>query len=311
MSKYPQSPETCVAAWIEYNRTEEGLRKKTLKGYSDRIKVVNSIMADNEKETLPYCWTKDDAKWFVDFCLNDRGLKVKTALGYYFVMSAISRFYDNLAVAKAPIHWPYDTTTTRTWLELAEAIKVASWPMTEKQNVGISLMLTMGRRRCENIRADVDDFHIGEKEQYMTVKGKGSKIFNMPFAPNFEKKLTDYLDNYRWPLILEACNDNVKKAEAVKPLIISKHGRNYGRYDEIKGSGYDDAITNAVSIDCGIHFKNHDLRRTFGRELYYTSKVDIVTIKNYYGHSSIDDTLWYIGADQRRMAEEIQKIPFG
>jgi len=311
MPKYPLTPEACSEAWIDYCRNEDHLLKKTIVGYQDRAKIVINTMLDHDREPLPYKWTKEDVEFFVDYQLKEKELRVKTVLGYHSVFTLLAEFYGNFEPSRTYIKWPEDLTSYRRWLELPDARKVSAWPKTPKQAIGIDLMLRMGRRRCECIRANIDDFIITERQQDMIVDGKGHKKFMMPFAPNFDKRLCDYLDNYRWPLVLESFNDHVRKAEAFKPLIIARHKNNtYGRYDEIKGTGYDKVITNAVSADCGIFFTNHDLRRTFGRELFYTSKVDIVTIMNYYNHANTEETLYYIGADKRRMSEEIQKIPF-
>ncbi|MCL2607633.1 MAG: site-specific integrase [Methanomassiliicoccaceae archaeon] len=309
MAKHPQTPEACVTAWINYCRNEYQLLSKTLKGYEDRAKITIKTMLDNERNPLPYNWTSEDIRFFVEHYLN-KGLRVKTVIGYHHVMQALADHFGNSAPARTKIKWPDDPTTNRRWLSLEQAKKIMSWPMTTKQNTAISLMLTMGRRRCEVIRANLSDFFTGENDKFMNVDGKGHKKFRMPFAPNFEKSFFAYLDERR-DTLMEAFNDNIRKVEAFEPLIIARHRKNtYGRYNEIRATGFDKAITHAVSRDCRIHFSNHDLRRTFGRELYYTAGVDIVTIKNYYNHSNIEETLYYIGADQKRMSEEIKKIPF-
>jgi integrase/recombinase XerD len=151
--------------------------------------------------------------------------------------------------------------------------------------------------------------HMDARDPWMDVDGKGHKYHRMPFSPGFDKTLSLYLD-WRHNALMEVLNDNVRKVEAVQDLFIWTKGRRYGAYDPIKGTGWDAAITNPVSLDCGIKFSNHDLRRTFGRELHFTSGVDILIIQSYYNHSSMDMTLWYIGADQKRMSTEINKLPF-
>ena len=132
----------------------------------------------------------------------------------------------------------------------------------------------MGRRRIEVIRAKVSDMHMNGSDPYMDVDGKGHKYHRMPFAPDTYDVLSKYLD-WRQKVLLEAMNDHIRTFEAYEPLIIWAKKRHYGTYDPIKGTAYDAAITHAVSNDCGIRFSNHDLRRTFGRELYFTGGVDI------------------------------------
>jgi integrase len=48
----------------------------------------------------------------------------------------------------------------------------------------------------------------------------------------------------------------------------------------------------------GIVVSPHDLRRSFGRNLYYVHHVDIAVIAQLYYHSSTEMTLYYIGASE-------------
>jgi integrase len=51
----------------------------------------------------------------------------------------------------------------------------------------------------------------------------------------------------------------------------------------------------------GLRVAPHDLRRTFGRVLYYEKGVDINEIRSLYGHATTEQTLHYIGAVPDRM----------
>ena len=52
---------------------------------------------------------------------------------------------------------------------------------------------------------------------------------------------------------------------------------------------------------------HHDLRRTFGRIAYYAG-MNLVELKNFYGHTSIDMTAHYIGMDEDRMRDGLAKF---
>ena len=52
----------------------------------------------------------------------------------------------------------------------------------------------------------------------------------------------------------------------------------------------------------------HDLRRTFGRMLYYERHADINTIRVLYGHSSTEMTLYYIGASEDELRSTVRLL---
>ena len=65
--------------------------------------------------------------------------------------------------------------------------------------------------------------------------------------------------------------------------------------------------TNAIGWAMVSH---HDLRRTFGRIAYYAG-MNLVELKNFYGHTSIDMTAHYIGMDEDRMRDGLAKFDAG
>ena len=307
MSKNPQSPETCLNQWIQ-DLTDYGLLSKTLTDYRTTANVLFRTMLDNEREVLPYKWTKTDTKFLKDFW-DEKGLKTKTQISYHTIFTNLAEHFGNFAPSSYRIHWPSLTGDGRRWLELLQARTVINHPMSPMQRIGIELMLRMGRRRVENLRALLSQMFPEAKDPYMIVDGKGHKRHIMPFAPTTYKIYYEWMD-YRDQLIDNVCNHPRKAREEHDQLFLYARGGKIGYYDIEKGSGYDKAVTNAVSASCGIKFSNHDLRRTFGRELYFTSRIDPVIIQGYYNHNSLDQTLWYIGADQRRMSEAIQQIAY-
>lgn len=55
----------------------------------------------------------------------------------------------------------------------------------------------------------------------------------------------------------------------------------------------------------GIQLSAHDLRRTFGRCLYYDHHVDVNDIRVLYGHRTTEMTAYYIGADADRIRSAV------
>jgi len=57
----------------------------------------------------------------------------------------------------------------------------------------------------------------------------------------------------------------------------------------------------------GLRVSHHDLRRTFGR-LAHKAGMDLVQLKNLYGHSSLDQTVHYIGLDEDEMRAGLERL---
>ncbi|MGB6501207.1 MAG: tyrosine-type recombinase/integrase [Thermoplasmata archaeon] len=57
----------------------------------------------------------------------------------------------------------------------------------------------------------------------------------------------------------------------------------------------------------GLRVSHHDLRRTFGR-VAHAAGMDLVQLKNLYGHASLEMSVHYIGLDLDRMREGLGRI---
>jgi len=64
----------------------------------------------------------------------------------------------------------------------------------------------------------------------------------------------------------------------------------------------------ALGVRLGIRAAPHDLRRSFGRILYYEKGVDINEIRSLYGHATTEMTLYYIGAVSDKMRAAVQRF---
>ena len=62
--------------------------------------------------------------------------------------------------------------------------------------------------------------------------------------------------------------------------------------------------------DEGLRVSHHDLRRTFGR-LAHGSGMDLIQLKNLFGHASVEMTVHYIGLDADRMRSGLNRIELG
>jgi integrase len=61
----------------------------------------------------------------------------------------------------------------------------------------------------------------------------------------------------------------------------------------------------ALGRKVGVPLASHDLRRSFGRILYYEYHVDINDIRALYGHRTIGMTEYYIGVSEDRLRTSV------
>lgn len=84
-----------------------------------------------------------------------------------------------------------------------------------------------------------------------------------------------------------------------------------GRVIGLSRSGADFLLQRAAKrsglAESGLRVSHHDLRRTFGR-LANEAGMDLVQLKNLYGHSSLDQTVHYIGLDEDRMRDGLDRL---
>ena len=303
MSKFPRTPEKCLESWTK-SLIEQKYLESTILMYKSTANVIINNMNELDIDPLPYKWTEEDLTTIMELW-EDKNLRVKTQKGYHFVLCRFAQDYGNYEPLSVRIKWPDEIPMIK-WLTLPQVKTVLATPMSELQALGIELMLRMGRRRIEGLRAKVSDMVYDAPDPYMIVDGKGHKIHKMPFAPTTDKILGKWLDK-RSDIIREYAP---RRADEIEELFIYGRGNTVSSFSTLRCSGWDAAITNDVSIRSRINFSNHVLRRTFGRELYFTAGVDIKLIQLYYNHSSRDQTEKYIGADQQRMSDGMKKIPY-
>ena len=150
-----------------------------------------------------------------------------------------------------------------------------------RERIPLYLCGTNGLRSIEVSRLTVGNVNLDLAGPTMTVHGKGR---------NGGKWRTIPLSELAYPVLLEACLGK-RPSEPVYPLsqrILQKD-------------------VQSVGARLGIKLSSHDLRRSFGRIAYYAG-VPIVTLKNLYGHESVDMTSHYVGVDVGEMTTGLQLL---
>lgn len=312
MSKHPQTAEGCIDSWIRWH-TQKGTLPKTRKGYYQTASLIVKTFRELGCSDLPYKWAEKDVLAIRRFWIAS-GKSIKTQIGYDFVLRALAKHFRNLVPEQVPTRWPHDPRPNVKWLTLEQVRKILDTPMTELEEICIHLMLSMGLRRVEVIRAKLSDIVEEHGYRYLIVDGKGHKIRKVPFNWSTSFILSRWLAR-RAELVeiaqRKARRKNKKFTDSEHLIVYERDGR-ISPYSELHPNGFDAATVMAVSHRSKIFFTNHMLRRTFGRELYYKEDdpVDLVTLSEILGHDSVEQTQRYIGPDPRRMAEAILKTAY-
>jgi len=141
-----------------------------------------------------------------------------------------------------------------------------------------------GLRRVEVLRLRAKDIDFGRQRLHVLGKGRnGGKWRTLPMFSETARALRSLPD---------------------------QDGEN-SRVVPLSPSGADLALrrvaTRAGFVQLGLHVSHHDLRRTFGR-LAHKAGMDLVQLKNLYGHTSLDQTVHYIGLDEDEMRAGLDRL---
>ena len=290
------SPSSCVNEHIKttYRRT----KKETSDKYLGVLNNINDILRDNGLEMNPRHIDED----VIGFLLEHWSDKaISTRNWYLHIMNRYLKFHKNDIIERMEIELGYDDRPNVDWLSDEECIRLMECDKTPLEDIVIHLELCMGLRVSEVIKLRVGDVHFNEdpRKQSISVRGKGrgeGKWRTIPFHPESEKVFR------RW---LETRAEMISRIRSYNPgwippdnLLIWCHYVDKptgGAYTE-RGHSIDRGVIHKVRDRIGLDFKNHTLRRTFGRNLYHAG-TPIETISKLYGHEDIQTTLRYIGVN--------------
>jgi integrase len=141
-----------------------------------------------------------------------------------------------------------------------------------------------GLRRVEVLRLRAADVDLAEG--WLNVRGKGrmgGKWRQIPLSDVARRALAPYLEGLA-PL------------DRILPYSASWADQHLSQA----------AITAGFARN-GLRVSHHDLRRTFGR-VAHSAGMDLVQLKNLYGHASLEMSVHYIGLDLERMREGLSQV---
>jgi len=159
----------------------------------------------------------------------------------------------------------------------------------------------LGLRRCEVSRLNVVDFD----GSMVRVLGKGpgeGKPRDVKKHPETDRVLEDYLEHRERMIIRPALMSN-PLLEVPNGLMVYHHS---GRLGVMQRTALDRRIERIRDL-AGIHFGNHTLRRTWGRELWKAT-VPIETISEMMGHEDVRTTLRYLGISHEDQGEAMARL---
>lgn len=181
---------------------------------------------------------------------------------------------------------PAGIPTRRRWLRSQDLARLYRASL-GAERVLVSLEGFNGLRRIEVLRLRWPDIDFSAQRLRVHGKGRdGGKWRVIPMFPATEKELRK-----------ARARTNAPRLEG--PVVgLSRSGADLLLQRAVTRSGLSQA---------GRRVSHHDLRRTFGR-LANIAGMDLVQLKNLYGHASLDQTVHYIGLDEDRMREGLDRL---
>jgi integrase len=190
---------------------------------------------------------------------------------------------NSLAADRAAWAIPTGSPSRRRWLnqeQLARLYRDARG----RERALVALEGFNGLRRVEVLRLRYRDVDVGAGRLRVLGKGRhGGKWRTVPLSAETARALetipkTASLDRFLLPLSRSGAD-----------LVLQR------------------AVQRAGFPGEEIRVSHHDLRRTFGR-LAHRAGMDLVQLKNLYGHSSLDQTVHYIGLDEDEMRAGLDRL---
>ena len=178
---------------------------------------------------------------------------------------------------------PSGTPSRRRWLSQEQLVRLYRYARHRERAI-VALEGFNGLRRVEVLRLRFQDVDVPSRRLRVLGKGRhGGKWRTVPLSAETARALSGL----------------------PTPAVPSQ------RVIPLSRSGADLALRRAAHRagfpQVGVRVSHHDLRRTFGR-LAHKAGMDLVQLKNLYGHSSLDQTVHYIGLDEDEMRAGLERL---
>ncbi len=209
--------------------------------------------------------------------------KATFSLHFAALRQLLAWSHNPVAARRSVWSLPAGEPTHRRWLSKAQLIQLYRGARSRGRLL-VALEGLNGLRRVEVLRLTVRDVLLDEGCLRVLGKGtNGGKWRKIPIFPQSAKLL-------RAAVLGRAAADHL--------IPLSRSGADQLLQRSVRRSGLHRA---------GIRVSHHDLRRTFGR-LAHDSGMDLVQLKNLYGHASLEMTVHYIGLDSEAMRDGLERL---
>ncbi len=239
-----------------------GFSPRTVKAYSYHLQKFFEFA-----KKLPEVVTSDDARAFLAYLINDRGLSIKSMA---LAKAAIKFHFEN--ILRLPVDLPKKLKIPKkvpvvlTKEEVSKLIRAANNP---KHKLAVELLYSSGLRLSELVNIKVNDFEPAERVGWVRA-GKGAKdrmiILSEKFVNDFEKYIKK---NPAQSYLFSARSEKIS-ARAIQKLV--------------SGCAKRASINKKVSP--------HTLRHSFATHLLEAG-VDIRKIQELLGHADLSTTQIY------------------
>ncbi|MGA8663518.1 MAG: site-specific integrase [Thermoplasmata archaeon] len=178
---------------------------------------------------------------------------------------------------------PAGTPSRRRWLSQEQLVQLYR-SSRHRERAIVALEGFNGLRRVEVLRLRYQDVEFDNGRLRVLGKGRhGGKWRTIPISAETARALRDL------PRPAHPSQRVIPLSRSGADLCLRRAGRRAGFPQQ------------------GIRVSHHDLRRTFGR-LAHKAGMDLVQLKNLYGHASLDQTVHYIGLDEDEMRAGLERL---
>lgn len=207
----------------------------------------------------------------------------------YTIENPARTIQDIEKVARIPKHLNLEQAK-----EIQDIFTLKNTKFPVRNNAIISLFLNTGMRVSELININLRDINF-EKNQ-ISIIGKGNKERIVYFSNSCKEKLKKYI---------EVRNRNKKIINIEEPLFVSYQNKRIGI------DGVEDICAKAYKLlgleDYG--YTTHTLRHTAASLMYIYVKQDILLLKSFLGHASLDSTQIYTHVYNKQVKEAVDRNP--
>lgn len=285
----PRAPKYKLAAEEYLNSQRKKLRPRTtIAAYQT---ALNNILAFWKKHKWPEDPQKVTASHVLDYLdYTQEVYSAKTQSQYVGVLIRMLVKAKNLDAQEMELNIHLARPDV-TWLTVDEAKRVMAAAKEGRPEIyaAVVLMLYLGLRRAEALSVRFSDV---EGKAELRLVGKGRKERRLPLDAAVHSALRSFLEQRR-------------TMETGSPLLLAFYSRRQWR------TVSEDVLEKEmqkIGQSLGLHLTPHVLRRSFGRHLWDMG-VPLETIRDLYGHSSLDTTIQYLGLGQQDLARGLMRRP--